>query len=142
MRIGVFICQAGIAETEAVNLEAVSLYASNLPRVEVVEVLGQPAKLDPGELATRIKESQLDRLVIAGDSPGYFKPAFTRAMSLAGGDPAEVRLASFRQYGADARAWFSHALDDLKWSRHNVEGSFYREACFSRRRPEGTEGSL
>ena len=38
---------------------------------------------------------------------------------------------SASQYGADARAWFSHALDDLKWSRHNVEGSFYREACFT-----------
>jgi heterodisulfide reductase subunit A len=102
MRIGVFICQAGIAQSEAVNLEAVSLYASNLPRVEVVEVFGQPVKLDPNEFANHIKESRLDRLVIAGDSPGYFKPAFTRAMSLAGGETAEVRLASFRQYGADA----------------------------------------
>jgi len=101
MRIGVFICQAGIAEAKAVNLEAVGLYASNLPQVEVVEVLGLLPKVDPDEVAKRITESQLDRLVIAGDSPGFFKPAFTRAMSLAGGEPDEVRLASFRQYGAD-----------------------------------------
>ena len=85
MRIGVFICQAGIAGAEAVNLEAVSLYASNLPHVEIVEVLGLLPKLDPDEVAKRIAESRLDRLVIAGDSPGFFKPAFTRAMSLAGG---------------------------------------------------------
>jgi heterodisulfide reductase subunit A len=102
MRIGVFICQAGIAETEAVNLEAVRLYASNLPDVETVEVLGLMPKLDPQAVAKRITESRLDRLVIAGDSPGFFKPAFTRAMNLAGGQPDEVRLASFRQYGADA----------------------------------------
>jgi HEPN domain-containing protein len=35
-------------------------------------------------------------------------------------------------YGADARAWPpSRALGDLKWSRHNLDGSFYREACFT-----------
>jgi len=35
------------------------------------------------------------------------------------------------RYGADARAWLSRALDDLKWSRHNLDGSFYHEACFT-----------
>jgi HEPN domain-containing protein len=35
------------------------------------------------------------------------------------------------RYGADARAWVSRALDDLRWSRHNLDGSFYREACFT-----------
>ncbi len=34
-------------------------------------------------------------------------------------------------YGVDARSWLGRALDDLKWSRHNIEGSFYREACFT-----------
>jgi HEPN domain-containing protein len=38
---------------------------------------------------------------------------------------------SASHYGADARAWLSRALDDLKWSRHNLGGSFYREACFA-----------
>jgi heterodisulfide reductase subunit A len=103
MRIGVFMCQAGVSDAETVNLEAVGLYASNLPSVEVVDDLGLLPRLDPGGLADRITEAQLDRLVIAGDSPGFFKPAFTRAMSMAGGDPENVRLASFRQYGADAQ---------------------------------------
>jgi len=38
---------------------------------------------------------------------------------------------SASQYGADASAWLSRALDDLKWSRHNLDGSFLREACFT-----------
>jgi HEPN domain-containing protein len=35
------------------------------------------------------------------------------------------------RHGADARAWLGRALDDLKWSRHNLDGSFCREACFT-----------
>ena len=38
--------------------------------------------------------------IIAGDSPGHFKQAFTRALALGGGDPRRVRLASFREHGA------------------------------------------
>jgi HEPN domain-containing protein len=38
---------------------------------------------------------------------------------------------SASQYEADARAWLSRAPDDLKWSRHNLDGSFHREACFT-----------
>jgi heterodisulfide reductase subunit A len=56
--------------------------------------------VDVKSLAEEIRRERLDRIVLAGDSPGYFKPAFTRALELAGGDPSEVRLASFREHGA------------------------------------------
>jgi heterodisulfide reductase subunit A len=51
-------------------------------------------------LSEEIKKEGLQRVVIAGDSPGFFKPAFTKAMALAGGDTDEVRLASFGEHGA------------------------------------------
>jgi len=98
MRIGVYVCQA--EEPSAVNLEAVAKYAANLREVEVAECFGVHPRLLPADLAEKVKRHRLDRVVIAGDSPGYFKPVFTRAMALAGGDPAEVRLASFRAHGA------------------------------------------
>jgi heterodisulfide reductase subunit A len=103
MRVGVFICQAGSEASDAVNLESVAHYASNLPQVESVTMMGVLPKLDPDVLADEIARDKLERVVLAGDSPGFFKPAFTRAMALAGGEPDEVRLASFRQYGADAK---------------------------------------
>jgi heterodisulfide reductase subunit A2 len=102
MRIGVYICEAGGGTAGAVNLEAVAHYAANLPQVESVQVLGLLPKLDPEKLADGITSERLDRIVIAGDSPGFFKPAFTRAMALAGREPDEVRLASFREHGAAA----------------------------------------
>lgn len=98
MRVGVYVCQA--EDASPVNLEAVAKYANNLPGVEVAEYLGVRPKLQPGVLAEHLKQLRLDRVVIAGDSPGHFKPAFTHAMRLAGLNPDEVRLASFRAHGA------------------------------------------
>ena len=100
MRIGVYICQSGTGDPEAVNLHAISAYAANLPGVEVVTDLGLMPKIDPEAMGRELRLKGVDRVVVAGDSPGYFKPAFTRALALAGGDPTEVRLASFRGHGA------------------------------------------
>jgi heterodisulfide reductase subunit A len=85
---------------EGVNLEAVASYARNLPEVEAVRVLGYRPRLERAALLAEFREARLERIVLAGDSPGYFKPAFTRAFVAAGGSPDEVRLASFREHGA------------------------------------------
>jgi heterodisulfide reductase subunit A2 len=97
MKIGVFFCQAG--KDGEVNLESVKNYVSNLTGVEHVRDLGARPRLNPARLADDLAALKLERLVIAGDSPGYFKPAFTRAMALAGGNPDEVKLASFLEHG-------------------------------------------
>lgn len=98
MNVGVFIGQAlSAGELPTSTLAA---YASNLPSVKHVRTLGFRPRLDPAQLAEEIKTQQLGRIVIAGDSPGYFKPAFTRAAALAGCPTDEVRLASFREHGA------------------------------------------
>ena len=84
MRIGVYICRVSAETAGGANLESVGHYVANLPQVEVVRSLGLLPRLDPEALADEIAAAELDRIVIAGDSPGFFKPAFTRAMSLAG----------------------------------------------------------
>ena len=98
MKTGVYICQ-----TEAdgsVNYDSVANYALNLPGVGVVKRLSGKSATDPLKVSEEIRAEQLERIVIAGDSPGYFKPALTRAMTLAGGNPDEVWLASFREHGS------------------------------------------
>ncbi len=97
-RVGVFLGQ--ILNEEGVNLEAVASYARNLPDVEAVRVLGYRPQIDPAALRAEVREDRLDRIVLGGDSPGYLKPAFTRAFVDVGGSPDEVRLASFRENGA------------------------------------------
>ena len=100
MRIGVYLCQTGTGDLDAVDVHSLLSYAANLPNVEFVKDFGLALKIDIHALATEIQREDLERVVIAGDSPGFFKPAFTTAMANAGGDPDEVRLASFREHGA------------------------------------------
>ncbi len=97
MRVGVFIGRS--LPDKGINFQAIANYAANLPAVEKVRLLGYRPKLDPKVLAEEIQRERLERIVLAGDSPGYFKPAFTHAMTMAGGNPDEVRLASFREHG-------------------------------------------
>ena len=75
MRTGVYLCQTGTADQGAVNAHSVEQYAANLPQVELVRNLGTLPPLDLQALAAEIHGNQLERLVIAGDSPGFFKPA-------------------------------------------------------------------
>jgi heterodisulfide reductase subunit A len=100
MRVGVFIARS--SPEIGVNLQAIANYAANLSAVEKVRILGSPPGLKPKALAEEIRADKLERIVLAGDSPGYFKPVFTRAMTMAGGNPEEVRLASFREHGASS----------------------------------------
>jgi heterodisulfide reductase subunit A2 len=89
-------------DTDGIDLDSVANYARNLPTVEYVRVLGAKPRLDPVALGGEIRKERLDRIVLAGDSPGRFKPAFTRALASTGGNPDEVKLASFREHGASS----------------------------------------
>ena len=100
MKVGVFI---GVSLPEnGINLQAIANYAANLPAVEKVRLLGFRPKLNSEMLAEEIRRDKIERIVLAGESPGYYKPVFTRAMTMAGGNPEEVRLASFREHGASS----------------------------------------
>jgi heterodisulfide reductase subunit A len=100
MRIGVFFCEIG--DLECVDVREVSTHAADLPDVVLVKDLGAYPRLDPEVLAAEIRKEDLQRVVVAGDSPGFHKQAFTHAMALAGRDPLEVRLASLRDHCAEA----------------------------------------
>jgi len=98
MRIGIFFCQ--VDEEKNLNIDTVAKYSANLPEVEMVRILGVKPSLNPMAICRELKENHIQRVVIAGDMPGFYKPVFTKAMALAGYNPHEVRLASFRAHGA------------------------------------------
>jgi heterodisulfide reductase subunit A2 len=97
--IGVFLCRPADAPLRAVDLDAVAEYARGLPNVAEASFFQERARLEPPILAEQIKRQGFTRLVVAGERPGHFKPAFATAMALAGGNSEEVRLASFRENG-------------------------------------------
>jgi heterodisulfide reductase subunit A len=98
MRIGVFFCHR--EENGSLNIDAIAKYSANLPEVETVQILRLKPLPDLKFLRDQIISNKLDRIVIAGDYPGYYKPVFTRAMSISGGNTDEIHLASFQEHGA------------------------------------------
>jgi len=108
MRTGVFFCQ--MDNSKNLNIDAIAKYSANLPDVETVQILGVKPHPDVKMLSGQIKSDNLERIVIAGDMPGYFKPVFTKAMALTGGNTDEIRLASFQEHGARGE----YALDRAK----------------------------
>ena len=108
MRIGVFFCQGDVSRN--LNIDAIAKYSANLPEVESVKILGPEHYPDLDVICEQIRSDHLDRIVIAGDMPGYFKPVFTKAMAVTGGNTNEIRLASFREHGARGE----YALDRAK----------------------------
>ena len=98
MLTGVFFCQ--VEENRNLNLDSIAKYSANLPNVETVQILGPKIKPSVKFITEQVESFKLERIVIAGDMPGYFKPVFTRAMADAGGNTIEIRLASFQEHGA------------------------------------------
>jgi heterodisulfide reductase subunit A len=98
MRTGVFFCQT--ESSSNLNIDAIAKYSANLPEVETVQILKSKPLPEAKFLHEQIKSNNLERIVIAGDIPGYFKPVFTKAMAMTGGSTDEVRLASFQEHGA------------------------------------------
>jgi heterodisulfide reductase subunit A len=98
MRTGVFFCQ--MEDSRNLNIDAIAKYSANLPEVETVQILGVKPHPEVKILCEQIKSNNLGRIVIAGDMPGYFKPVFTKAMAMTGGNTDEIRLASFQEHGA------------------------------------------
>lgn len=93
-----------------IDIDAVAKYTANLPDVDTVLDLGIQPDIDVSKLSDIIKSKNLERVVIAGDLPGYFKPVFAKAIANVGGNTDEVRLASFQEHGAKN----GHTLDRAK----------------------------
>lgn len=101
MRTGVFFC---LTETNKdLNIDSVAKYTANLPEVEFVRIMSMKPPPEVNYLCGLIKSNELERIVIAGEMPGYFKAVFTKAMALAGRNTDEVRLSSFQEHGAKGK---------------------------------------
>ncbi len=83
-----------------VDTATVQAYAATLPGVVRVERFASAPRPDPVALAAQVRRDTIEVIVLAGANPGALKPAFTRAMELAGGNPERVRLARYRRGGS------------------------------------------
>jgi heterodisulfide reductase subunit A-like polyferredoxin len=116
MRTGIFFCSTN--GNDKLNIDAIAKYSANLPEVETVQILKFKPLPDAKFISEQIISNNLGRIVIAGDIPGYFKPIFTKAMALTGGNTDEVRLASFQEHGARGENGLCHDGNTLFTCSH------------------------
>ena len=113
----------------AEDFSALVRYAEKLPGVKWVTSSAKDRKLDADHVAAEIKGQNLKRVVLAGDSPGFYKTLFSKAMVSAGKDPEDVVVASFREHGAGsgngadrAKAVLYCAVSDVPFEMAAVPG--------------------
>ena len=98
-RMGVFFLRAGGDAPSQADLGAVAEYAAQLPGVVVTRNIEVSSAMDPEKLSVEIRQAKLETVILAAEHPGFYKPAFARALVLAGVDEGQVRLASFAERG-------------------------------------------
>ncbi len=101
-RIGVFVCHCGVNIAGVVDVLAVKEYAGTLPNVVLYENTLYSCSQDAlKQIAEKIKENRLNRVVIAACSPRTHEPLFQETLKSIGVNPALVEMANIR----DQCAW-------------------------------------
>jgi heterodisulfide reductase subunit A2 len=100
-RIGVFVCHCGINIASVIDVEGVRDYAKTLPYVEFVENSLFACSQDTQELIKeRIKEHNLNRVVVASCTPRTHEPTFQETIKEAGLNKYLFQMANIRDQGS------------------------------------------
>ncbi|MBI4644564.1 MAG: CoB--CoM heterodisulfide reductase iron-sulfur subunit A family protein [Deltaproteobacteria bacterium] len=100
-RIGVFVCHCGINIAGVIDVEAVRDYAGTLPFVEYVENNLFTCSQDTQEIIKeRIKEHNLNRIVVASCTPKTHEPLFQETIKEAGLNKYLFELVNIRDQGS------------------------------------------
>jgi heterodisulfide reductase subunit A len=101
IRVGVFVCSCGINIAGVVDVQEVAEYARGLPHVQLVENNLFTCSTDTQDLiAKKIKEHNLNRIVIAACTPRTHEPLFQDTLKEAGLNAYMVEMANIRNHNA------------------------------------------
>jgi len=96
-KIGVFVCDCGSNIASIVDVPAVVEYAKTLPNVVHVEESKYTCSADfQGKIKERIKEQNLNRVIVASCTPRTHEPLFRSSVREAGLNPYLLEMANIR----------------------------------------------
>ena len=125
-RIGVFVCHCGSNIAGMVDVKAVEDYAATLPDVVYVERNLFSCSQDTQEMITkRIREQNLNRIVIAACTPRTHEPLFRETLKAAGLNEYLVEMANIRNHNSwvhtnDPKAATAKAKDLVRMAAAKV----------------------
>lgn len=117
---GIYFIDSYKENDNSIDSIKVSDYIKKIPEVKEIWNLEDFPLLNIDLATKKITASNIERLVIAGDTPGEAFNFFTKAMLKAGKDPNEVILAGFRDYGVIYKSQIEIAKAILLCSIYNI----------------------
>jgi heterodisulfide reductase subunit A len=112
-RIGVFVCSCGINIAGVIDVAALADYARTLPYVAFVENNLFTCSTDTQDLiAQKVKELNLNRIVIAACTPRTHEPLFQDTLREAGLNGYLIEMANIRNQGSWVHQKFQEAATD------------------------------
>ena len=126
-RIGVYICECGVNIGATVDVEDVVRFAQGLPNVAIARPHRYTCSEAGQELIKQdIRESHLNRVVVASCSPRMHETTFQNAVADAGLNPYYLQMANIREHvswvikdkaqaTAKAKRLVSAAVNRVNW---------------------------
>lgn len=103
-KTGIYFYPGDNGHRPEIDLQDIISYSMSLPGIRAAWDGTEFPMTDSGRFVSMIKENQIERIIIAGETPGFAKPYFTKIMTMAGGTAEEVVLASFLEYNIIKKA--------------------------------------
>lgn len=98
-RIGVYVCECGVNISATVDVEEVTRMAASLPGVAIARQYKYMCS-EPGQqmIQDDIRESGLNRIVVASCTPRMHEPTFQRTLDGADLNPYLFEMANIREH--------------------------------------------
>ncbi|MEN8121166.1 MAG: CoB--CoM heterodisulfide reductase iron-sulfur subunit A family protein [Bacteroidota bacterium] len=87
------------SNNSSTNLHEVINYLNKIPGLKITSSIDISAYSKNDKLVNEIREKGLEKIIIAGDSPGMIKNMFSSAMAKSGNNPDNIILLNFNEYG-------------------------------------------
>jgi len=100
VKTGVYFCKYLNGHPDSIQLKELYAFAEGMEEVAHIWRAGDLDLMDHQNLASVISARGINRLVLAGEKPGFIQPMFSKAMAAAGMDPAQITNVSFIEYNA------------------------------------------
>lgn len=115
VRIGVFVCHCGSNIASVIDVEAVAAHAATLPGVTLSKSYKYMCS-DPGQdlIVQDIKESKLNRIIVAACSPLLHEKTFRTATGRGGINPFYCHMVNIREHGSWVHTDKDKATDKAK----------------------------
>ena len=100
VKTGVYFCKHLNGHPDSIQLSELYAFAEGMEEVAHIWKTGDLDLLDFRKLADAISDQGINRIVLAGEKPGFIQPMFSKAMAAAGNDPSQITNVSFIEHNA------------------------------------------